>query len=241
MDPVLVAGIVLIALLVGVTVLQSALRRRQGSVERGMPFVGELGALVLTETEYPQGYTVLYRGPVTNERLAVNAPDEPSAFAEIDSAGRVMGYRQAFRDPKSYGELIDVLLNLTLRKNKPHRQLDLEVVLYEDEEGAIEGVDEELPPNPHIDDDGNSLEVTNLDGHNLAFADSVRQWSRKAESGSELQRKVEVRWHTGRMGCFVSGDSEPPGSISADEVLGLAKQVQERVERSALREAVASS
>ncbi len=241
MDPVLVAGIVLIALLVGVTVLQSAMRRRQGAVERRMPLVGELGALVLTETEYPQGYAVLYRGPVTNERLAVNAPDEATAFADIDSAGRVMGYRQAFRDPKSYGEFADVLLNLTTRKHQAHRQLDLEVVLYEDEEGAIEGVDEELPPNPHIDDEGNSLEVTNLDGHDLGFADSVRQWSRKAESGSELQRKVEVRWHTGRVGCFVSGDCEPPGSIPTDEVLRLAKRVQERVEQSGLREVTASS
>jgi hypothetical protein len=241
MDPVLVAGIVLIALLVGVTVLQSALRRRQGSVERGMPFVGELGALVLSEAEYPRGYTILYRGPVTNERLAVNAPDEASAFAEIDSAGRMMGYRQAFRDPKSYGEFIDVLLNLTTRKNAPHRQLDLQVVLYEDEEGAIEGIDEELPPNPHIDDEGNSLEVTTLDGHNLGFADSVRQWSRKAESGSELQRKLEVRWHAGRIGCFVSGDSEPPGSITAEEVLDLAKRVQQRVEQSTLRASAVKS
>jgi hypothetical protein len=237
MDPVLLAGIILIVLLVAVTLLQNVVRRRQAGIERRLPHVDALSGLALAPGEYPQGYSVDYRGPVTNERLAYDSEDEDESFAEIDSSGRVIGYRQSFRDPQSHGELVDVLLNLTLRRGKTHRRIDVEVVLYEDEEGAIEGTDEELPPNPSVDDEGNSLEVTTVDGHNLGFADAVRQWSRVSQDGTELQRKLEARWHEGRISCFVTGDAEPPGALQAEDVLRVAREVHERVARSGLCEA----
>ena len=240
MDPILLVGIILIVLLVAVTLLQNVVRRRQAGIERRLPHVDALAGLALAPGEYPQGYSVDYRGPVTNERLAYDSQDEEETFAEIDSSGRVVGYRQSFRDPHSYGDLVDVLLNLSLRRGKTHRRLDVEVVLYEDEEGAIEGADEELPPNPSVDEDGNSLKVTTVDGHNLAFANAVRQWSRVSPNGVELQRKIEARWHEGRISCFVTGDAEPPGALQAEDVLRVAREVHERVARSGLREAPTS-
>ena len=240
MDPILLVGIILIALLVGVSLLQNLVRRRQAAVERRLPHVDALSGLVLAPGEYPDGYSGDYRGPVTNERLAYASDDEDEAFAEIDSAGRVIGYRQSFRDPHSYGEVVDVLLNLTVRRGTTHRRIDVEVVLYEDEEGAIEGTDEELPPHPSLDDEGNALEVTNVDGHDLGFADAVRQWSRVSQAGVELQRKIEARWHEGRISYFVTGDSEPPGALETEDVLRVAREVHERVARNGLREAPTS-
>ncbi len=235
MDPVLIAGIVIIALLVGVSVLQRVFAGRQAAVERALPNVPALAALALSKTEYPAGYSIQYRGPVTNDRLAYDSDDEDATFSEVDSAGRLIGYRQAFRDPRSFGEIPDVLLNLTLRRSAQQKQIDVEIVLFEDEEGAREGIDEDLPPNPNLDDDGNSLEVSNVDGHGLDFAASVRQWSRKTSEGRELQRKVEVRWQEGRLGCFVTVDSEPPGAIEPDTAFQLARRVHDRAAASDLR------
>jgi hypothetical protein len=239
MDPVVLAGIILIVLLLAVTLLQNVVRRRQASVERRLPHVDALSRLALAPSEYPADYSIDYRGPVTNERLAYDSENEDAAFAEIDSSGRLVGYRQSFRDPCSYGELVDVLLNLSLRRGKTHRRMDVEVILYEDEEGAAEGVDEALPPNPRMDEDGNSLEVTNVDDHGLNFANAVRQWSRVSPDGVELQRKIEARWQEGRISCFVTGDAEPPSALEANDVLRLAREVHKRVARSDLHDAPA--
>ena len=76
MDPVLLAGIILIVLLVAVTLLQNVVRRRQASIERRLPHVDALSGMALAPGEYPQGYSVDYRGPVTNERLAYDSEDE---------------------------------------------------------------------------------------------------------------------------------------------------------------------
>lgn len=236
MDPLLVAGIVLIVLFVGVPILQAGVRRRQAAVERRLPHVSELAGLVLTRPEYPEGFAVQYRGPVTNERLAWEAEDEEAAFAEIDATGRVMGYRQTFRDPRSFGELTDVLLNWTLRRQTAQREVVAEVVLYEDAQGAMEGVDEEVPPQPNVDDDGNALEVSAVDGHDLGFATSVREWVRRAPDGTALQRRLAVRWHDGRLGCFVTGDAEPADALDTELVLRTARLVHERAARSGLRE-----
>jgi hypothetical protein len=88
----LVVGIILIVLLVGVSLLQWALRQRQAARERALPHVSELAALALSETERPAGYHVEYRGPVTNERLAYESPNERASLAELDEQGRVIGY-----------------------------------------------------------------------------------------------------------------------------------------------------
>lgn len=224
---VLVVGIILIALLLGVSLLQWMLRRRQAAHERRLPHVAELEALVLDSGEFPSGYHVDYRGPLTNERLAYQSGDENAALDELDEVGRVIGYRQAFRDPRSYGELIDVPLNLTVRSSRQQRMLTVDLSLFEDAEGASEFVGE-APPAA----DG-SIRVSDVGTHELDFAESVRQWSR-LQGEEELQRKVEVRWRSGRLGCVVAGDSEPPGGIEAAEVCAIAKRIQDRVGGSAL-------
>ena len=222
----LVVGIILIVLLVGVTLLQWALRQRQAARERALPHVSDLEALALAEAERPAGYHVDYRGPVTNERLAYESRNERSALAELDEQGRVIGYRQAFRDPRSFGELIDVTLNWTLRARTRQRLLTVELSLFEDAEGAAEFAGAAAPS------DG-AIRVTDAGEHDLAFAESVRQWSRMA-GATEAQRKLEVRWRSGRVGCVVAGDSEPPGGIEPAAVHGLARRVHERVAASAL-------
>ena len=73
---VLVVGIIVIALLIGFSLLQWLLRRRQAAHERRLPYVAELAALALTASEFPAGYHVHYRGPLTNERLAFLSADE---------------------------------------------------------------------------------------------------------------------------------------------------------------------
>ena len=57
----------------------------------------------------------------------------------------------------------------------------------------------------------------------------------------ELQRKVEARWHEGRISCFVTGDAEPPAGLATEDVLRVARSVHERVARSGLREAAANT
>ena len=229
---VLVVGIILIALLVGFSLLQWYLRRRQAARERALPHVAELQSMALTASEFPAGYHIDYRGPLTNERLALFSADENATLDELDELGRVIGYRQAFRDPRSYGELIDVPLNLTLRSGKQQRMLTLDVSLFEDAEGAAEYVGE-APPSPDDGDSGGTIRVSDVGSHELDFAGSVRQWSR-LQDGDELQRKVEVRWRSGRLGCVVAGDSEPPGGIESREVCALAQRIQDRLTSSSL-------
>ena len=222
----LVVGIILIVLLVGVTLLQWALRQRQAARERALPHVSDLEALALAEAERPAGYHIDYRGPLTNERLAYESPNERAALADLDEQGRVIGYRQAFRDPRSFGELIDVTLNWTLRARTRQRLLTVELSLFEDAEGAAEFAGAAAPS------DG-GIRVTDGGEHDLGFAESVRQWSRMA-GATEAQRKLEVRWRSGRVGCVVAGDSEPPGGIEPAAVHGLARRIHERVAASAL-------
>ena len=224
----LVVGIILIVLLVGVSLLQWALRRRQAARERSLPHVAELAALALAPGEFPGGYHVDYRGPLTNERLAYQSPDERATLDELDEQGRVVGYRQAFRDPRSYGEVIDVALNFSLRAGTRQRLLTVDLNLFEDAEGAADFAGAAAPA-----DDGAAIRVSDVEGHDLGFAESVRQWSRMA-AGDEVQRKLEVRWRSGRLGCVVSGDSEPPGGVEAQAVCDLAARIQERVAASGL-------
>ena len=231
----LVVGIILIVLLVGVSALQWALRRRQAAHERALPHVAELAALALAPAEFPGGYHVDYRGPLTNERLAYQSPDERATLDELDELGRVIGYRQAFRDPRSYGEVIDVALNFSLRARTQQRLLTVDLSLFEDPEGAADSAGAAAPS-----DDGASIRVSDVDGHGLGFAGSVRQWSRMA-GATEVQRKTEVRWSSGRLSCVVSGDSEPPGGVEAQAVCDLAARVQERVAASGLAAEAAAS
>lgn len=235
---VLIVGIILIALLVGASLLQWALRRRQAAAERARPHVGELHAMALSADEFPSGYHVQYRGPLTNERLAYQTGDENKVLDELDEVGRIIGYRQTFRDPRSYGELIDVPLNLTVRSARQHRVITVDLNLFEDAEGASDFIGEPPPPPDSPDDDG-SIRVSDVGSHELDFADSVRQWSRM-QRDAEVQRKVEVRWRSGRLGCVVAGDSEPPGGIEAGEICALAERIQSRIAKSALATEVAT-
>ncbi|PZC49464.1 MAG: hypothetical protein DK306_000703 [Chloroflexi bacterium] len=241
---VLVVGIILIALLVAVSALQWALRRRQTAKERALPHVAELEVLALTPDEFPSGYHIHYRGPLTNERLAYQTDDEPKVLDELDEVGRVIGYRQAFRSPRSYGELIDVPLNLTLRSSTQQRLVTVDLSLFEDAEGATDFVGEPPPPpdDPNLDNDAadGSIRVSDVGSHELDFADSVRQWSRM-QRADEVQRKVEVRWRSGRLGCVVTGDSEPPGGIEAKQICELAQRIQDRIATSPLAQAPATS
>lgn len=233
---VLVVGVILIALLVGVSALQWLLRRREAGIERRMPHVGELAELALPESNFPPEFSIDYRGPMTNERLAQGTDDEAATLDELDEQGRVIGYRQRFRDPKSYGELADVLLNHTLRSGTQHRLYSIDISLYEDSEGASEAVNETPPQPADADSEGvpSTIRVADIGTHSLDFAESVRSWSRMDEHDAEVQRKIEVRWRAGRLGCVVAGDSEPAGGIEASEVCRLAQIVQNRVRASSI-------
>ena len=231
---VLVIGIILLALLVGVSLLQYLARRRDLSRESRLPFVAELRDAGLPRAQFPGGFHVQFQGPVTSERIAFAGDEPEAALDELDGQGRLIGYRQLFRDPRSFGEITDVLLNLALRRNRPQRQIRLDLTLYEDGESAATASADTPDAQPE-DSDGSSVRIAEVDRHGLDFADSVREWRRIGVDGEAQQRMVEIRWHDGRVAVTASADSEPPGGVADEDLFAVARTARDRIAGSDLR------
>ena len=158
---------------------------------------------------------------VTSEEIAL-ADDNPEAtIAQLDASGRVSGYRESFRDPRSLGEFMDWLLTQTIYRQRAHRRVEVELTRYESAEQASEA----LEIAPQLDASDGSVAVEDVGERGGVRA---REWTR-TEDGSAVQRMLELRWASGDVVGVVRGDSEPSGALDDDEVQRLAGLVKGRL------------
>ena len=221
MSTALIVGIIIILLVVGVPILQTIIRaaqRRRSLAADGVPTLRAAG---LRRDELPDGLASQTAEAVTSEDIAL-ADDHPEAtITQLDDAGRVIGYRESFRDPRSWGEFIDWLLTQTLYRNRTHRRVELELTRYESSEQAAQALDADLPSD--LGDDGVRIEDA---GQRAGI--HAREWTR-TENGATVQRMLELRWTSGDILAVVRGDSEPSGALDDDDVHRLAALVKARL------------
>lgn len=217
----LIVGIIIIVLVVGVPILQAMIRgaqRRRSLAAEGVP---ELRAAGLRNEELPAGLARQTAEAVTSEDIAL-ADDNPQAtITQLDDAGRVIGYRESFRDPRSLGEFIDWLLAQSIYRNRQHRRIEVELTKYETSEQAAQAL--EADPLLDVADPGVSVEEA---GERRGLI--AREWTR-SENGDTVQRMLELRWASGDVLGVVRGDSEPSGALDDNEVERLASLVKGRL------------
>ena len=217
----LIIGIMIILLVVGVPILQAAIRaaqRRRSLSAEGVP---SLKAAGLRSDELPSGLSPQVAEAVSSEAIALASDNPEATIAQLDLAGRVIGYRESFRDPRSWGEFVDWVFAQTVYRNRAHRRVEVELTKYESDERAAESLD--VDPPRDIDDDG----VTIVDiGERSGLL--MREWTRM-ENGASVQRMIELRWASGDVVGVVRGDSEPSGVLADEEVQRLAALVKSRL------------
>lgn len=217
----LIVGIIIIVLVVGVPILQAMIRgaqRRRSLAAEGVP---ELRAAGLRNDELPAGLARQTAEAVTSEDIAL-ADDNPQAtITQLDDAGRVIGYRETFRDPRSWGEFMDWLLTQSFYRNRQHRRIEVELTRYESSQQAAEA----LSVDPLLDVADAAVSVEDAGERRGLMA---REWTR-SENGDTVQRMLELRWASGDILGVVRGDSEPSGALSDDEVERLASLVKGRL------------
>ena len=217
----LIVGIIIILLVVGVPILQALIRaaqRRRSLAAEGVPALRAAG---LRREELPSGLARETAEAVTSEDIALADEHPEATITQLDDAGRVIGYRESFRDPRSWGEFMDWLLAQSLYRNRQHRRVEVELTRYESSEQASEALQADPPSD--LDDAGVTVEDTGERGGLMA-----REWTR-SENGSTVQRMLELRWTSGDILAVVRGDSEPSGALDDDEVRRLAALVKERL------------
>ena len=217
----LIVGIIIILLVVGVPILQALIRaaqRRRSLAAEGVP---ELRAAGLRADELPRGLARQAAEAVTSEDIALADEHPEATITQLDASGRVIGYRESFRDPRSLGEFMDWLLTQSIYRNRAHRRVELELTRYESAQQANEALQAEPPI--ALNDDGVQIEQAGERGGIQA-----REWIR-TENGSTVQRMLELRWTSGDILAVVRGDSEPSGALDDDEVHRLAGLVKGRL------------
>ena len=158
---------------------------------------------------------------MSSEMIAWGASSPADTMRELDDAGHVISFRQQFRDPRSFGELIDVLLTHTLRRNAPHRRVELTLSRYESAEQAAAALDKQ----PEIGEQDDNVRVEDIaNGDDLR----AREWTR-LDGETPIQRMLELRWAQGVVHAELVGDSEPPGALDDTTLRGLATTVRSRL------------
>ncbi len=217
----LIVGIIIIVLVVGVPILQAMIRGAQRRRSLAADGITELRAAGLRNEELPSGLARQTAEAVTSEDIAL-ADDNPQAtITQLDDAGRVIGYREIFRDPRSMGEFMDWLLTQSIYRNRQHRRIEVELTKYESSEQAAEALQADPPSD--VGDAGVTVEDAGERGGLMA-----REWTR-SENGDKVQRMLELRWASGDILAVVRGDSEPSGALDDDEVRRLATLVKGRL------------
>lgn len=217
----LIVGIIIILLVVGVPILQGVIRAVQRRRSLAAEGVMELRAAGLRGDEVPRGLARQVAEAVTSEEIALADENPEATIAQLDASGRVIGYRESFRDPRSLGEFMDWLLTQTLYRSRAHRRLEVELTRYESAEQASEA----LEMAPQVDASDSSVAVEDVGERGGVLA---REWTR-TEDGSAVQRMLELRWASGDVVAVVRGDSEPSGALEDDEVRRLAGLVKGRL------------
>lgn len=221
MSTALIVGIIIVLLVVGVPLLQTVLRsvqRRRSLSANGVP---ELRAAGLRPDEVPSGLVRQTAESVTSEAIAL-ADDNPQAtITQLDEGGRVIGYREVFRDPRSWGEFLDVVLTQTLYRGRAHRRVELELTRYKSAEQAASALDSG-PPIEHGEDGVVVVDAGERGGV------QAREWTR-SEGDQVIQRMLELRWTSGDVLAVLRGDSEPSGVLDDEDVERLAMLVRSRL------------
>ena len=217
----LIVGIIIILLVVGVPILQGLIRgaqRRRSLAAEGVPALRDAG---LRPDDLPSGLSRQTAEAVTSEDIAL-ADDNPEAtITQLDDSGRVIGYRESFREPRSWGEFIDWVLAQSIFRNRQHRRVEVELTRYESSEQAAQALEADPPLDPG--DASVSVEDAGERGGLMA-----REWTR-TEDGDAVQRMLELRWASGDVLGVVRGDSEPSGALDDEEVRRLAGLVKARL------------
>ncbi len=220
MSTELLIGILILLLVVGVPVLQAIIRAGQRRRSLGVDGVSDLRAMGLSREDLPGGLALQSAEAVTSEEIAL-ADDHPEAtIAQLDESGRVIGYRESFRDPRSMGEFLDWVCGQTVYRNRAHRRIELELTRYESDEQASQALTEE----PRLDAADGEVSVEEMDDRGELMA---REW-RRSENGADVQRMLELRWASGDVLAVLRGDSEPSGALDDAEVERLASLVRSR-------------
>lgn len=217
MSTPVIIGILIILLVFGVPILQAGLRRWQRARSLRVDGVRELADAA--EGERPVGFALQLQEAVTSEEIALAADDPSARVRELDEAGRVVGFRAMFRDPRSWGEVADVLLGQTLHRSRPMRRVELELTRYADAERAAAALDH-TPPGQ--DDDVRIADAGAEDGFRL------REWTR-IEGERVVQRMIEYRAAAGDILLEISADAEPPDAVPTDAARDLADAVLRRL------------
>ncbi len=228
MSTELLIGVLIILLVVGVPLLQAIIRAFQRRRSLGMDGVASLRAMGLRRDELPRGISIQSAEAVTSEDIAL-ADDHPeAAIARLDASGRVIGYRECFRDPRSMGEFLDWVCGQTVYRHRAHRRIELELSRYETAEQALDAVSE-MPQLDASDASVSVEEIGELNGEAGEGSDGVlaREWTR-AEQGTPSQRMLELRWASGNVLAVLRGDSEPAGALDDEDVRRLAALVKGR-------------
>ena len=217
----LIVGIIIIVLVVGVPILQALIRgaqRRRSLAADGVP---ELRSAGLRNDELPSGLARQTAEAVTSEDIALADENPQATITQLDDAGRIIGYRESFRDPRSLGEFMDWLLAQSIYRNRQHRRVEIELTRYESSEQAAEA----LQADPPMDAGDAGVTVEEAGDRNGLQA---REWTR-SENGDTVQRMLELRWASGDVLGVVRGDSEPSGALDDAEVERLASLVKDRL------------
>ena len=218
MSTPVIIGILIVLLVFGVPILQAGLRRWQRGRSLRIAGVGELAAAA--EGERPAGFALQLREAVTSEEIALAAEDPQGRIRELDEAGRIVGFRAMFRDPRSWGEFSDLLLGATLHRSRAMRRVELELTRYADAEQAAAALDES--PSPLQDEDVRIEDAGAEDGFRL------REWTR-IEGERVVQRMLEYRAAVGDVLLEVSADAEPPDALPTAAARDLADAVMRRL------------
>ena len=217
----LIVGIIIILLVVGVPLAQALIRgvqRRRSLATDGVPALREAG---LRPDELPSGLARQSAEAVTSESIALADENPQATITQLDDSGRVIGYRESFRDPRSWGEFVDWLLAQSLHRRRPHRRIEVELTKYESPEQA----EEALQAQPPSDLGGDDVRIDDAGERGGLLA---REWTR-IENGDTAQRMLELRWASGNVLGVVRGDSEPSGALDDDEVQRVASLVRGRL------------
>ncbi len=217
----LIVGIIIILLVVGVPILQALIRAVQRRRSLGGDGVPALRAAGLRGDELPRGLARQTAEAVTSEEIALEADNPEATITQLDAAGRIIGYRESFREPRSMGEFMDWLLAQSIYRNRAHRRVEVELTRYESAEQASDALN--MDPMLDVGDDTVQVEDAGERGGILA-----REWTR-TENGSTVQRMLELRWTSGDVLGVLRGDSEPSGALDDAEVERLAALVKERL------------
>ena len=222
MSTALLVGIIIILLVVGVPIGQALIQRIRHRRSLRIPAAEALVAAAIRRGDLPAGFRLAKLRALTSESIAWSAGDPADAMRELNDAGHIVSFRQQYRDPRSFGEFVDVLLANTLRRSAPQRRIGLTLSRYQGAEQAEQALDR--IPDLAEQDIGVRVEDITRSGDELR----AREWTR-VEDDRTTQRMLQLRWRDGEVVAELEGDSEPPDALDDDLLKSVAQAVRSRL------------